>query len=94
MRLRPSDDVCCLFYKHATSRLYDRATYLCSVKLTFKMASYELRNGRIAARHDAHVRVRKAGKYPVSRDEFYVRAPRISVTLMSYNFTVRVQFTW
>jgi len=64
MQLRPSNDVCCLFYKHVISRLYDRATYLCSVKLTFKMASYELRNGRIAARHDAHVRVRKIGKYP------------------------------
>lgn len=44
--------------------LYDRTTYLCSMKLTFKMAPYEVRNGRIAARCDAHVSIRKVGKYP------------------------------
>lgn len=43
-------DVCCLFYKHDTSALYDRPTYLCCMKLTFKMASYQVRNGRMAAR--------------------------------------------
>lgn len=51
------DDVCCLFYKHATSRLYDRSMYLCSMKLTFKIVSYDVRNGQMAARLDVHVRV-------------------------------------
>lgn len=57
VEVRRLGDICCLFYKHATSRLYDRAMYLCSMKLTFKMASYDVRNGRIAARRDAYVRM-------------------------------------
>lgn len=67
IRLRHLRDICCFFYKHTTSRLYDRTTYLCSMKLTFKMAPYEVRNGQMAARCDAHVSIRKAGKYPLSR---------------------------